>query len=271
MKKLLIALLSTVSLASFAQLEFSGVDKLQSPFGTILVLEDLFNTVLWQGEFNPTATDYVQDGLIAHYDGIENVEYGTHDSTATVWSDLMGGNDLSLKSLGSFEADCLYGQSSSSVGVVANGGQLSNLGYGTVEVVLQQTGYNAYDSLYFFYGGPYLTIGRRNAWIVNGLATINRRNYAATSSVAPDFRVRKSVTVLHRTSDTSDFGEIYVNGSPVAVTKQSASVVDAPATASIATKRYATRFYCIRVYNRGLTTTEIAWTYSIDKIRFNLP
>jgi hypothetical protein len=41
----------------------------------------------------PTARDYVQDGLIAMWDGIENAGWGTHDPNATEWKDLMGSLD----------------------------------------------------------------------------------------------------------------------------------------------------------------------------------
>ena len=35
----------------------------------------------------PTAKDYVQDGLIAMWDGVENAGWGVHDPNATVWKD----------------------------------------------------------------------------------------------------------------------------------------------------------------------------------------
>ena len=43
-----------------------------------------------------TAKDYVQDGLIAMWDGIENAGWGVHDPNATVWKDLVGGYDLTV-------------------------------------------------------------------------------------------------------------------------------------------------------------------------------
>lgn len=52
-----------------------------------------------QEEWEPTAMDYVQDGLVAHWDGIENVGYGLHDENATVWTDITGnGWNLTLNS-----------------------------------------------------------------------------------------------------------------------------------------------------------------------------
>lgn len=47
-----------------------------------------------------TAADYVQDGLVMHLDGIENVAYGqAQDASSTVWHDLTGhGYDWTLAS-----------------------------------------------------------------------------------------------------------------------------------------------------------------------------
>ena len=44
-----------------------------------------------KGEARCSARDYVQDGLIAMWDGIENAGWGIHDPNATTWIDLIGG------------------------------------------------------------------------------------------------------------------------------------------------------------------------------------
>ena len=60
------------------------------------------------GEKAPTAKSYVQDGLIAMWDGIENAGWGTHDASATVWKDLAGnGYDLTVGSKSSFSTNSL--------------------------------------------------------------------------------------------------------------------------------------------------------------------
>ena len=44
-----------------------------------------------------SAKSYVQDGLVAMWDGIENAGWGTHDANATTWVDLTGnGHDAAL-------------------------------------------------------------------------------------------------------------------------------------------------------------------------------
>lgn len=55
-----------------------------------------------------TAKSYVRDGLVAHYDGIENVAYGAaHAATATVWTDLTGnGQDIPVPEGAVFTNGC---------------------------------------------------------------------------------------------------------------------------------------------------------------------
>ena len=45
----------------------------------------------------PTASDYVQEGLVGMFDGVENIDWDIHSEDTLVWKDLIGGvGDLSL-------------------------------------------------------------------------------------------------------------------------------------------------------------------------------
>ena len=46
--------------------------------------------------FAGSASFYVQDGLVACWDGIENAGSGIHDSAATAWKDLVAGREFAL-------------------------------------------------------------------------------------------------------------------------------------------------------------------------------
>ena len=49
-----------------------------------------------------TSASYVQNGLIAQWDGIDNAGTGTHDPNAKVWKDLKGSLDMTLNAKGSW-------------------------------------------------------------------------------------------------------------------------------------------------------------------------
>lgn len=57
------------------------------------MLINMRNAMLSGGKRTPTAKDYVQNGLVAMWDGIENAGWGTHDANAMTWKDLIGGFD----------------------------------------------------------------------------------------------------------------------------------------------------------------------------------
>ena len=44
-----------------------------------------------------TAKAYVQSGLVAHWDAVENVGYGRHSDETKVWKDLVGGYDMTVE------------------------------------------------------------------------------------------------------------------------------------------------------------------------------
>ncbi|MBQ6769949.1 MAG: hypothetical protein IJP44_03080 [Bacteroidales bacterium] len=50
---------------------------------------------------NPASVDYISDGLIMYLDGICNTRNG-HDTTATVWEDLIGNYDLTINNYSSY-------------------------------------------------------------------------------------------------------------------------------------------------------------------------
>jgi hypothetical protein len=54
-----------------------------------------------------TAKDYIQDGLVAMWDGIENAGWGVHDPNATVWKDLVHGISMPLVAQCSFEDNAM--------------------------------------------------------------------------------------------------------------------------------------------------------------------
>ena len=54
----------------------------------------------WTIERKHSARSYIQDGLIAMWDGKENTAFGVHNPNATVWTDIVGGKIASPKQTG---------------------------------------------------------------------------------------------------------------------------------------------------------------------------
>ena len=86
-----------------------------------------------------TSADYVQEGLIAQWDGIDNADTGTHDPNATTWKDLVGGRDLNLTSTGKWNliGDALATDGTS---IAARRDNDSIPASKTIEVVFRQKG-----------------------------------------------------------------------------------------------------------------------------------
>ena len=78
MRKLFLALMSVIGIVSLASVVRSGIGSRQMQLVPIK-------------EEGLSARSYVQNGLVNQWDGIENVAYGVHDDSATIWIDLIGG------------------------------------------------------------------------------------------------------------------------------------------------------------------------------------
>lgn len=64
-----------------------------------------------------TAADYIQDGLIVMWDGIENAGWGVHDNNATVWKNLLGDTGYDFPNCASWLDNC-FNLTASYIGVL---------------------------------------------------------------------------------------------------------------------------------------------------------
>lgn len=209
-----------------------------------------------------SAKSYVQDGLIAMWDGIENAGWGTHDSSATTWADLISGETVNLSSGIEFGDDCARTTSDFSgvrwATMTDRNCQhmtavFKTLNTGIQFVVLRMLVRSCIGASELSFG-----IGLRQsipATNVVGNRFSLSANYAATSSSTAD--------------------SAYVNG--IENTKRSAVNYSSPTSSGLAIGGGYNNFpfigeiYNIRLYSRALTASEIAQNYAIDKARFNLP
>lgn len=227
---------------------------------------------LMAGKRTPTAKDYVQDGLIAMWDGIENAGWGTHDASATTWKDLIGSADITLVRA-VVNSDHIY---------FPKGTSNSNIGYGTANFPnpygTMEIGFSLDDNVGYCIvsiGNIYSGWGLCN-FARSGLGRIISDTYDSGAGPYAPYTTQEVCTISITKDPGPSSKDIFKNGA-----KQSLGTIPSGSrynagTNSINSSTNQTRssnihMRFIRIYSRVLTDAEIAANYAIDKARFNLP
>ena len=220
------------------------------------------------GASTPTARDYVQNGLIAIWDGIENAGWGVHDASATVWADLIGTRGLTVNSGAMWEADGLLASTRLAGGIAYSSAYISSA-IGTIEACFDMSR-DADNS-----NGRGLVCNTNARSIMGaGVAAIRSRGETSVQSVFFAGRLvsRWSASVSY----ASSADEIYIDG-----TKQLTGAArgnwNLPNylrignnTVNSTTQAIIGKCHCVRIYSRALIAAEVAANYAIDAARFGL-
>lgn len=225
-----------------------------------------------------TAKAYVQDGLIAMWDGIENAGWGVHDGNATSWVNLVDGvqatrHDATKQPV--WGAD--HWESTAS-----NEGQAfdtmlpaevvgaANLSF---EVVTMRKG-TARGVICGNYG-----IAAGNGINMENYLDQKFRAYwdnAPSIVTAVDLYPVDAITYFGTSHNSSNQCRIWDStGTDIATGSGSGKFnrrvfrIGADGRVGQGMCFYG-NIYCIRIYNRALTAAEIAHNYAIDKIRFSI-
>ena len=204
-----------------------------------------------------SAKSYIQDGLIAMWDGIENDGFGVHNPNATVWKDLIGTRHLGASQI-SFEDDC----------AVFNGNEIFESG-GTFSMTLAEVVFYSTSG-----GIVYMTnttTGNR-IWANGDHIGINY--YYDGTAIRHDWSGKKtSVSTGNPGGASVSAAHTFVNGKAPTLDSNVPSPYGSVYTggARMGAASFVGKIYCVRQYNRALTADEIAINHAIDKARFNLP
>ena len=224
-----------------------------------------------------TCEDYVQDGLLCMWDGIENAGLGLHDNSATVWVDLTGnGFDLTVDpTCGEWGENCIIPYSNCGCPAYRRNAQsefnsMKRYPY-QVEVVTK---------------GPY---GGGTAMIIVGLTYCDSQYQQVIcmySHVGKRYKGWPVPVTQVPQSFSVNLNEGYANGvfcgtQPLSIGIGSwgrlASDICIAGVAPLDSETNRSRGYpywwpifTIRVYSRNLTEEEILWNWKIDKARFGL-
>ncbi len=200
-----------------------------------------------------TSQDYVRDGLIAHWDAIDNAGAGTHVSNATTWKNLVaGGMDLTLSSGGTWaEGNALK----------ASGSALAAYGPTTITYKAMEalfTNERSDPSIWLFGSGgsKYLAIGMNaTMWCNNrGITTFTRSKigtYSLSWSNDQAAYIDGVATAYGNYSDTWGYGPEYVH---LGIRYNSYG--------------FKGKYHAIRLYDRPLTAAEVAYNRAVDAQRF---
>ena len=215
------------------------------------------------GRAVPTARDYVQDGLIALWDGIENAGWGTHDSTATTWVNLANNsNILVLQNGAHFDANSLVSAARNSVSALLS----YRLGYVSIEVcAFRDTSRNSSDLVCF--GND----ANSERMMVCGANSIQALNGAHVVTIATSADTRTWAATYDGAYVTP-----YIDGAAATgtTTTNNWSLRSGPfglsGSSNYSSYNFVGNYYCVRLYNRALTAAEVAANYAIDAARFEL-
>jgi len=229
-----------------------------------------------------TARDYVQSGLIAMWDGIENAGYDVHSSDANNFKELISGEPVLVGAYGS-AITTVPPWTVEDTGIRSNENN-SNKSVGVAMPWLtgQLSGGWTYQIVRFIHTKNRLQ-GNRDIFRPNIITDSNFRLWCYCWATSKYFRVKysgewqvgspeqdnklTSVTVARNGSIKYLYFNEEMNSS------NAASSFPKPSGTThlcLSSSGYDTTLQCIRLYSRTLSSSEVAYNYSIDKIRFNL-
>jgi len=223
-----------------------------------------------------TASSYIQTGLIAQYDAIENAGTGQHSDTPSVWKDLVGNHDLTIVGSPTFDAyevkltdgaQSFYNDSCSDFVSAINNDAF------TIEIRYTPRSIGDADALFAIgtdsnWATRYLLI---YAWAGNVYDGIMYRVKAGTSSGCPAVAVGTEHTMSLVVSGGK--ATLYQDGVSK-VSLSSGGVNAANNTFALGDKDHPSfkslqmDIGSVRIYNTALTAEQIATNLDVDRTRF---
>ncbi len=226
------------------------------------------------GNERVVAHSYVQSGIIAHWDGIDNANTGTHNASATTWTDRVAGRKFELHNTAwnsgnklSFNGSSSYAflsgtDTSKTFTIVASKGTMEIPAWfssSTWKTMLKSTAnvsVNIQPSAYY--------MSFRNSTTHTHNVGVNATYTLAVtyrSGTAGDFSVYRDAKEVGQTGRTDNVGGNANGGTYLGARSTSSSTFSGE-------RFFYGDFKAIRLYNRVLTAEELQINNAIDKVRF---
>lgn len=217
-----------------------------------------------------TIADYIQDGLIAMWDGefnaIDSDGAWYHDPDATVWMDLVGDADLTV--FKPWSDNALVGDGVSRMAHTSQSSQF--LMFQTVEACFKTES----EDFQFVY----IDVGRRTCIGCYGTSVgVGLRQARLLDSSSLDRNL--TISTIYAGTSTSDNTSVFACANGVPLTKTGSGNWSAPLAWNSVTIGSAYRattscfkgqVFCVRMYSRALSESEIHHNYLVDQARFGL-
>jgi hypothetical protein len=243
------------------------------------------NTISIFGENLPyiNTSDYVQDGLVAHYDSINNIGLGDkfHDNNATIWKDLSGnGNDCTLSGDYAWANNRIY-QAGSTPSSYWQGNcatpKINITNDYTAEIALIANSTNQkHESIYT---STYMQALRN--WCRDNTSYPCEagdppglrwrfgfdNNTVLTNSI--DGQTMATIAVAKDQTSITSFVDATANNqtaiTPVTNLKNNINLIIGPKPANT---EAINQYYAIRIYNRALSQSELSINAELDRVRY---
>ena len=223
-------------------------------------------------EMKYTARDYVQEGLVAIWDGIENIGYGLHDSNATVWIDLSGNDNHAIVSNGTFDNNSFGISGITATGIYGAKATLS--GKYAFEIAIKDTR----GSLFAWHEGLYYCVN--NSFGIGKIITTSNTYWARLDGNGCNNGLNLKGILMPLSnvgisSTKNRYDNLMIGESEiVSVSGFTSRVFTLPDDSLYLLYNYKAkitsgRVYCIRLYSTYNKERSL-YNYNIDKERFNL-
>ena len=233
-------------------------------------------TAAWakSGGGEPTARDYVQDGLVFMQDCIENSGWGVHKSgIQTEWTELVSGKKASCDV--TFYDDYALVNSDHDIKYNDNTyiSQIDRSVALTYEAILENiTTFNTPLRNNIFFSENFSlrcrnSNGPRAYWPF--LSLLGAGNAAIIYPPVDGGYCHVRVSVV--ASADSSKGKVYLEGVHLPAADRNIDINPKETKSILENLFQGMRIRCFRAYSRVLTADEIAANYAVDKARFNLP
>lgn len=267
----------------FALVAVCGMAACSAPVQSMLGADGAENADEW----NPTASDYIQDGILAMWDGIENAGWGVHVSEGK-WIDLIGG--LESINIGYFDENSLVKESL--LGAVGsfeftNDKKFNSLASKpwTIEVVLIDGGYS--NSTYT-HSIQWLakdsenvnhTVFQSHVWQIDNKYKNQDNRYFANINANIFLGLwtkNEEGAWIREIGQTYDGEQIVAYKGGISVHVEHGQIpystedINLPYSLRIYNTGSVFHYYALRIYDRALSPKEIEYNNIIDKMRFGL-